>query len=374
MGKRRRHSQRKGFVRSAQRLAQQGVRDPYKELHARIEEDPRELWKHLPPEDPTTVSARIQQRQGKATIVIIGTSPDSCGLTPWNEPGIDEFWALNDAHHLPFMQMEKISRWFQLHQPWRYRRPTPRYGAAHWDWLKEEHHFPIYLQREDEEIPSGVKFPLYEIAKEFLWSEDMGEWLLGRGSGWQRKYFACSFSYMAGLAYYLWKKGTWGDRPLRIEMYGTELAQQTEYYMQRPNTEFWAGIGIGLGVQFYVPQITRILQGVFYAYRYPSIQDMWKEIADKKAKGQWDERNWVPSGEEVDEDNVGEWPEPGLPKWIDTKTSDTPNALNKFFDFEDYKPPEGVSILGGAIEREGTEEVVPEVMPGYGMEDILEQD
>jgi hypothetical protein len=290
------------------------VRNPYEELKKRVEEDPRELWKNLPPEDPSVISARVRQREGKTTVVVLGTSPDSCGLAPWNEPGIDEFWALNDAHHLPFMQLDKITAWFQLHQPWRYRRPTPRYGAKHWEWLKEEHNFPIYMQRVDEEVPNSVKFPLYEIAKEFLWSDEMGEWLLGRGVGYQRKYFSCSFSFMAGLAYLYWKQGKWGDKPLRIECYGMELAQKQEYMMQRPNTEFWMGLGAGLGVQIYVPEITRVLKGVFYAYRYPSIQDTLAEIAQQKKEKKWDERNWEPNGTEIDEDNVGEWPEPAAPK------------------------------------------------------------
>jgi len=330
MGKRKRSRKPQGFVRKQGSPLKSEVRNPYKELKDKIEDDPRVLWKNLPPEDPTAISARMAQREGKTTIVIIGTSPDSCGLTPWHEPGIDEFWALNDAHHLPFMQLDKITGWFQLHQPWRYRRPTPRYGAKHWEFLQEEHHFPIYTQRVDEDIPSSVKFPLYEIAKEFLAKD--GEWLLGRGMGYQRKYFACSFSFMAGLAYLQWKQGKWGDKPLRIEMYGTELAQKQEYMMQRPNTEFWVGIGIGLGVQFYVPQITRILKGVFYAYRYPSIPDMQAEIAQKKADKSWDERNWEPTPDLVDEDNVGDWPDPaGMPV--------VPLEFGGIFaDFDDYAP------------------------------------
>jgi len=347
MGKRKKRRKKKKEVVAG--------RNPYEEIRARVHEDPRLLWKNLPPEDPPTVSARIQQREGKTTIVIIGTSPDSCGLIPWNEPGVDEIWALNDCHHLPFMRMDRVTAWFQLHQPWRYRRPTPRYGADHWNFLKEKHDFPIYTQRVDEEIPSSVKFPLYEIAKEFLWSEDLNEWLLGRGHGYQRKYFACSFSYMAGLAYLQWKQGKWGDKPLRIEMYGCELAQKKEYIMQRPNTEFWVGLGIGIGVQFYVPAITRIMQGVFYAYRYPSVQDLRRDIAETKAAGEWDDRNWEPPEGTIEEDNVGEWPEPAFPTIVHSEFGGI------FSKFDDLQP----AIM--SYVEENPDEVVPEIMPGYGM-------
>jgi len=332
-----------------------GHRNPYEEIRKRVDEDPKLLWKNLPPEDPATVSARMQQREGFTTVVFIGTSPDSCGLIPWNEPGIDEIWALNDCHHLPFMQMEKVTGWFQLHQPWRYRRPTPRYGAEHWEFLQKKHDFPIYTQRVDEDIPNSVKFPLYEIAKEFMWSDSENVWYLGRGHGYQRKYFACSFSYMCGLAYLRWKRGDWGDKPLRIEMYGCELAQQKEYVMQRPNTEFWVGLGIGLGVHFYVPAITRIMQGVFYAYRYPSAQDLRNEIAQQKASSNWDDRNWEPPDDLVEEDNVGEWPEPAFPGIVQTEFGGI------FSDFDDLAP----QIIG--YNMENPEEEVPAIMPGYGM-------
>jgi len=351
MAKRKKPRSKRSMAKEAFRKG----RDPYEEIRQRVDEDPRLLWQHLPPEDPATISARIEQRKGKTTIVFIGTSPDTCGLIPWNEDGIDEIWALNDCHHLPFMQMEKITAWFQLHQPWRYRRPTPRYGAEHWEWLQKKHDFPIYMQRVDEEVPSSVRFPLYEIAKEFLWSKDQNEWLLGRGIGYQRKYFACSFSFMCGLAYLQWKQGKWGDKPLRIEMYGCELAQKKEYIMQRPNTEFWVGMGIGLGVHFYVPKVTRILQGVFYAYRYPSVQDLRNEIAQQKAAGKWDERNWEPPDGIVEEDNVGEWPEPAIP------ASPSAEFGGIFSDFANVRP------MVISYDMENPEEEIPEVMPGYGM-------
>jgi len=330
-------------------------RNPYEEIKKRVDEDPRLLWQNLPPEAPEVVSSRIAQREGKTTVVILGTSPDTCGLVPWYEDGIDELWALNDAHHLPFMQMDKVTAWFQLHQPWRYRRPSPRYGAAHWEFLQEKHSFPIYTQRVDEEIPSSVEFPLYEIAKEFLWSDDQRGWLLGRGSGFQRKYFACSFSFMAGLAFLKWKRGDWGDKPLRIEMYGCELAQKKEYVMQRPNTEFWVGLGIGMGVQFYVPAITKILQGVFYAYRYPSVQDLRNEIAQQKADGTWDERNWEPPEGTEDEDNVVEFPEPSALVSVD------PEFGGIFSEFDDYEP---VTVN---YNIEDPDSDMPQIMPGYGM-------
>ena len=114
MGKRKKPRKKKARnLRDEKDIQFTGGKNPYDEIRKRVDKDPRLLWQNLPPEDPATISARIQQREGKTTIVVIGTSPDSCGLVPWYED-VDEIWALNDAHHLPFIQMEKITAWFQL--------------------------------------------------------------------------------------------------------------------------------------------------------------------------------------------------------------------------------------------------------------------
>ena len=57
-------------------------------------------WRGMTPESPMDVQARILMRKGKRTWVCMGTSPDSCGLAPWNEEGIEEWVGLNDAHQL----------------------------------------------------------------------------------------------------------------------------------------------------------------------------------------------------------------------------------------------------------------------------------
>lgn len=324
--------------------------NPYETFNARVNESPFVLWAGLPPESPRVQAARTAQRwtkdgRHKKTLVVMGTSPDSCGLAPWDEEGVDEFWALNDAHNLAFMRLDKVTRWFQLHQPWRYRRASPRYGLDHWEWLKQEHNFPIYMQRVDEEVPNSVKFPLYDLAKEFLFSEDYGQWMIGRGIGWQRKYFSCSFSFIAALALH--------EKFERIELYGVELAQRQEYIMQRPNTEFWLGLCAGRGVQLYVPQITRILQGVFYAYRYPGLNDVKAEIAESKKHNK--PVKWEPTDDLFDEDNVGEWEEPETDYVVGPATLE-PGVIMRPYGMEDLIQ----------------EEIVPQTVPGYGMGEIVE--
>lgn len=245
--------------------------------------DQQDLWKNLPPEEPEAVKARISQRLGKKTVVMVGTSPDSVGLAPWGEPGIHAYWGLNDAHHLPCVKMEYITAWFQLHHRWRFTRRTPRYEIDHWGWLQQEHKFPIFMQKHYGDVPNSEKFPLKEVTERYMAG------MLGRGNFFQRKYYTCSFSYMIALAMYLGFQ--------RIEIYGVELAQQIEYIMQRPGTEFWLGMAMGSGVQLYLPAKCRILNGVMYGYRWP----------DKK----FAEMNKEPIGIfPEEEDLVGDWDAP----------------------------------------------------------------
>jgi hypothetical protein len=136
------------------------------------------------------------------------------------------------------------------------------------------------MQRRYLGIPASVKFPLREVTEAVLCKK------IGRGVGWQRKYYGCTFAYCIALALY--------EGFERIELYGVELAQQIEYIMQRPSTEFWLGIAVGKGVEVYLPAMTRVLQGPMYGYRWPDVPSAKR---DKESI----------SPLSIDEDNVGIW-------------------------------------------------------------------
>src|SRR3990167_8228054 len=213
-------------------------------------------WIGMTPDTPMDVQARILMRKGKRTWVCMGTSPDSCGLAPWNEEGIEEWIGLNDAHQLAFMRMDKITRWCQVHQKCRYMRKNPRYDIDHWAWLQEKHPFPIYMQRHDPEVPSSVPIPLREFCEKFI----AGKY--SRGVAYQRILeMGSTFSYVIPMAIMAGAQ--------RIEFYGVELAQEVEYIEQRPSTEFWMGVAGAHGVEIHVPRVTRVLKANFYGYDHP---------------------------------------------------------------------------------------------------------
>ena len=259
----------------------------------------------LPPEHPVVIRERMKQREGKKTLVMIGTHPQSLALTPWNENGIDEIWGLNDSHHLQSIRphFDNMDRWFQQHHRWRFTRRMARKDIDHWEWLQQEHgDLKIYMQREFADIPNSVKYPLREITERLIGG------LLPRGAGWTQRYYSTTFSYALALMIYEKLEGIndWE----RCEIYGCELLQtEAEYFKQRPGMEWWNGYCAGIGIEIYVPMHTRILytQAVqpngqlmqfpgymTYGYMSPSMNEA---IAEKQ-----------PIGEHpVEENLVGAW-------------------------------------------------------------------
>ena len=253
----------------------------------------------------------MRQREGKPTFVCVGTSPDSAGLTAWDEPGIVGYAAVNDCHVLPFTRMDKITHWYQLHHRWRFTRRNPRYGPNdHWAWLQQEHDFPIYMQKRYDDVPSSTPFPLREITEKYMAAR------LGRGGGFQRKYYTCSFSFilphvldMLETKYMPSDYNPIHDPPYaRIEFYGIELAQKQEYIEQRPGTEFWSGYCMGRGIQFYVPQDTKIFHGDLYGYRTPNRAGAIAGIRAGNPGISSAQAVAMAVGENIaDDDNVGVW-------------------------------------------------------------------
>ena len=264
----------------------------------------KDKFKSLPTELPAVIAARMEQRLGKKTVVMIGTHPESLGKTPWNEAGIDEFWALNDAVYLEPMakNMSKISRWFQFHHRWRFTRRNARYEADHWAWLQENHDdLQVVMQRHFTDVPNSTKYPLREVCDLLLGTT------IGRGAGYQLRYFTSTFAYMLALVMYEKKMGIHDWE--RVELYGCELVQiEEEYFKQRPGLEYWIGRCNEAGIQIYVPEFCRIMTacdvqktGVHPQFGYNSYGYMEPSLGSAMQQG-------LPIGEDPTEENlIGAW-------------------------------------------------------------------
>ena len=202
-------------------------------------------------EHPIIIRERMKQRQGKKTVVMLGTHGRSGPLAPWNESGIDEWWGLNDSNVIFNERMHLFTRWFQLHHRWRFTRRQTRYDNDHWKWLQKGEVPKIYMQREFADVPNSVKYPLREVSELLIGDK------LPRGAGYVHQYYASTFSYMLGLV--LYEKLTGVNDWERIEIYGCELEQvETEYFQQRPGMEWWLGQCAAHGIEVYFPHDTFI--------------------------------------------------------------------------------------------------------------------
>jgi len=212
----------------------------------------------LAPQDPVTAKRLRELRAGKKTVAIVGMSPTSCSLAPFDDPEI-EIWGLNESHAFP-QWFKRATRWFQIHdnEKW-HRLIAKRNVRGHMDWLKSNPwDIPIYMQYYSPEVPKSIGYPIHEICDLVFKNFRRGEMKV--------KYFTSSFAYMMGVAIL---EGREADKPdvkpfERIEIYGFEMADDIEYVKQKACAEFWIGYAMALGIEVYSPPGCQILHSDLY--------------------------------------------------------------------------------------------------------------
>jgi hypothetical protein len=185
-------------------------------------------------------------RSGKKTVALVGASQTSCSWAPFDDPDV-EIWTMNEMHCRPWLK--RWDRWFQLHERWDF---TKDHVAEHWPWLQEEHDFPIYMQKQYDDVPASVEYPLYEVRKKMFTNIYRGEQLIER-------FFTSSMDYMLGLVLY-------EKQFERIEIYGIELSVEGEWSYQREGLAFWLGRALGLGLELWFPENSTLLDAPLYGY------------------------------------------------------------------------------------------------------------
>ena len=195
------------------------------------------------------------------TVAVVGFASQSRSYTPWNNPKIDLAglneelawgeWFGNKDPNMRWWKApeENVSLWYQLHNHATFSRSENHNDPQHYEWLKQKHPFPIFMQEKYPDVPSSVKFPVEDIQKEFRTPDG-------------KIYFTSSISYIMCHLYMLGYK--------RIEVYGFEMASNTEYAFQRPNASWIAGRLRARGIDIYVPPMSNFLAGKLYAF-----EDNW---------------------------------------------------------------------------------------------------
>ena len=189
--------------------------------------------------DVVVNAINVRDRSSKKTVAIVGFSTTTRHLAPWEDTDV-EIWGMNEAYKFDFMQ--RWDRWFQLHPHSNFSRLDNHNDPDHYEWLKKEHPFPIYMQEEYSDVPASVRFPIERITELT-----------------QNKYFRSSMAYLLAFAVL--------EGFERIEVYGIDMRANSEYWYQRPNMEYLIGYFRGMGVDIYVPERADLLSvGKMYAY------------------------------------------------------------------------------------------------------------
>jgi hypothetical protein len=185
-----------------------------------------------------------------STVAIVGSQKDTRHLAPWDDMTKD-IWVFNEAANQAWCKRADVV--FQMHHPGVYRSPLNRADPEHWKWLQDQQGRIIYMQEEDPSVLSSSRYPLDAICEDLLTNLRFGR-LEER-----KRYFTSTVAYALALAIWL---GIYD----RIEIYGVEMASNTEYEYQRQCVLFWVGVGIGRGIEIVFVSGESIFDAPLYGY------------------------------------------------------------------------------------------------------------
>jgi len=173
------------------------------------------------------------------TVAIVGLAPTTSHLVAQEPPGI-EVWGLNQGHALFTPEvMGQFTRWFQVH-PWEEMVVCQNPELEHLEFLRTTH-LPVYLEELNPEgCPNGVRYPYEEVCQTIGGT-----------------YLTSAPAYMLALAIH--------EGFQRINVYGVDMANATEYQDQRPCFEFLLGMALARGIQVWLPPGCPLLKGPLYA-------------------------------------------------------------------------------------------------------------
>jgi hypothetical protein len=192
-------------------------------------------------------------------LAIVGTHKDTRDYAPFDDLDFD-IWVFNEAlsqvihdkYNNPYKWVRRADAVFQMHEPAVYMSPNNRSDKFHWDWLQENHDdLKIYMQEVDPLVPNSVRYP----------KEDVDALLdsFRQGMSLEKRSFLTSTPAQAmALGIVLGYK--------HIDIYGCNMASETEYAFQREGFTFWVGYALGHGITINMYSGDEIFDRPIYGY------------------------------------------------------------------------------------------------------------
>jgi hypothetical protein len=170
-------------------------------------------------------------------VAILGFAPSHVEA-PFGDPSI-AIWTMNFHHE----QVARTDAIFDLHD---WAVIAGEDGGAHVQSLAAAT-CPVWMQAAHPEVPTSRAYPLAQMkARYTLPHADL-------------PYFTNTASYMVALAI--------EDGYEEIQLFGVDMAADTEYGSQRPSCEFFLGVAVGKGIRVVPHRLSDILKTAFlYGY------------------------------------------------------------------------------------------------------------
>ena len=176
-------------------------------------------------------------KRGKDKVCIVGFSPNTLGMVPFEDDSFD-FWGLNELYlEVPKSRFNNWTAWFEMHDLEHIQRSIRNPG--HFKWV-QQFNGPVIMKKAYKEIPKSIKYPLKKLTEKF--GVDLT-------NGNKRAYITNSITFMLLLAMDLGYK--------EIHIYGVDMqsdGKDQEYSYQRPNCEYYIGMARGLGIKVVLPR------------------------------------------------------------------------------------------------------------------------
>ncbi len=196
-------------------------------------------------------------------VAIVGFTPTR-SQAPFSDPEY-EVWGENAL--FVHRDVPRCSRWFDLHAPEIIDERRLKFYT--------QIDVPVFLQDARDDVPGSVKFPKHQIEA----------YVAGLAPGSANKlgdYQTNSISWM--IAFAMWEGFT------TIDVYGVDMSQQTEYFDQKSNVEYFLGMCRGLGIEVNLPETSDLLKAT-HQYGFGSDNGLRAKLLERKKE--FEERRGV---------------------------------------------------------------------------------
>ena len=181
-----------------------------------------------------------------STVAIVGTHPLTRDKAPFQDSSVD-IWVFNGQSIMDWCPRADVV--FDIHPNEDiYRRVQEDKGFG--EWLKNNKDIPYYTPHAYPDCPANVVFPIDIVSNHLLKNFKRGNEI--------SRYFTSGPCYAIALAIHLGYK--------RIEMYGIEMENNTEYIYQRDGVALWLGIAAGRGIEVVNHEYSMMFYAPLYGY------------------------------------------------------------------------------------------------------------